>query len=115
MAKKARAVASATAIKSEILAVRPVVEATDSTIIEYVNFAEIAHSQHEFSILCVRVPTKPNAAAIGEAKKTGALELNATLQLLLPPTIIPGLIRALGIQKDAYEARFGPITGEPKS
>jgi hypothetical protein len=74
----------------------------------YSNYAEVSSALHEFQILFALVPTKPNAEQISEMR-AGSLKLDAQVQILLPPTIIPGLIRALMTTKEQYEALAGPI------
>jgi hypothetical protein len=53
-------------------------------------------------------PTKPSAEQIKQAE-SGIVELDALVQILLPPTLIPGLIKALVTTKEQHEALFGPI------
>jgi hypothetical protein len=74
----------------------------------YANFAEVTTGQHEFQISFALVPTKPTAKGI-EAMKTGVLSLDAMVQVMVPPTLIPGLIRALTTTKEQHEAMVGPI------
>jgi hypothetical protein len=84
---------------------RVAVEATESTPAYYANYLEVAISANEFALSAVRVPTKPNQAVI----QSGELRLEPAVQLLIPPTVVPGLIRALTTQRNNYESQFGPI------
>jgi hypothetical protein len=88
---------------------RVVVDSAIDTPSYYVNYAELHHSQHEFGIALVRLPGKLPAEKIAEIQKAGEFVVNADILLLVPPTLIPGLITALQIQQAAYEANFGPI------
>jgi hypothetical protein len=74
----------------------------------YANYAEVSSAQHEFQIAFGLAPTKPTAEQI-EQLQTGTMRLPALVQILLPPTIIPGLIKALIISKEQHEALLGPI------
>jgi hypothetical protein len=74
----------------------------------YANFAEVSSAQHEFQIGFGLLPTKPNAEQM-EQVNGGTMRLNALVQILLPPTLIPGLIKALTTTKEQYEAVLGPI------
>ncbi|PZO50454.1 MAG: hypothetical protein DCF16_12950 [Alphaproteobacteria bacterium] len=92
------------------LAVRPALDISDATFVTYMNYAEVVQSMNEFTIVCGRLPTKLSATQRDEIVEAGgALRVEASVQLLLPATVIPGLIRALSAQKDAYETEYGPI------
>ena len=75
----------------------------------YANFAEVAAAQHEFQISFALVPAKLTAEKIETIKNGSPLSVDAIVQIMLPPTIIPGLIRALTITKEQFEAIAGPI------
>lgn len=77
------------------------------TPIYYVNYAEIGFTAHEFSLTAVRAPTKLSPAVLEMVRAEGTLTLDADIQLVIPPTMIPGLIRALSISKDQYEQSTG--------
>jgi hypothetical protein len=82
----------------------------------YSNYAEVSSAMHEFQILFALLPTKPKAEQIEQMVQGSALNLDAQVQILLPPTVIPGLIKALTTTKDRYEALAGPIKElEPKN
>jgi hypothetical protein len=74
----------------------------------YANYAEVSSAQHEFQIGFALFPIKPTAEQI-EQVSGGIVKLDALVQILLPPTLIPGLIRALTTTKEQYEAMIGPI------
>ena len=99
----------------EEVTVKVVFDMTDETPVSYVNYAEVGHSQYEFTITVVRVPTKLSPEAMASAKKTGEVRLEPQLQLLLPPRVIPGLIDALKKQLDSYEKSFGPMRAPQES
>jgi len=91
------------------LSVRPAVQLSEHTPVYYVNHAELMSSVYEFGVVFARLPIKPGVEQMAEAQQSGVLTVDAELQVLLPPALIPGLIRALTSQRDQYEAIFGPI------
>ena len=95
---------------SDEVAVKVALPQTDDTPTYYVNYAEISHSQYEFALSVVRIPTKLDPERLAAAKKTGTLKLEPTLQVLLPPRLLPGLIAALQTQLKSYEDKFGKVT-----
>ena len=119
MAKKPAKSATVTPIKRGStskptpLAIRVESSSNDSI---YVNYMEVGHSQYEFLLNMARVPAKVSAATLADAKERGALILEPDVSVIFPPRIISGLIKALEVQRDKYEAQFGKIgtTGELK-
>jgi hypothetical protein len=73
----------------------------------YANFAEVSAAQHEFQLSFALTPTKPTSNP--EQARTGTIRVESLAQILLPPTIIPSLIKALIMTKERYEAAAGPI------
>src|SRR5579872_3051843 len=74
----------------------------------YANYAEVSSAQHEFQITFALSPTKPTAEQFEQAS-AGHMIMPALVQILLPPTIIPALIKALISTKEQHETLFGPI------
>ena len=91
------------------IALRVVVEATIDTPTYYANHAEIAVNQHELALWFARLPTKPSRLELEEARETGELVVDPEFQILVPPTLLDGLIEALVASKEKYESLFGPI------
>ncbi len=85
------------------------VEITDSTSSSYVNHIEVGHSDHEFFLMCARLPTKLSKTDIELAKASGELRLEAMVQVLIPPTLVSGLIAALQMQKEQFEKKHGAL------
>src|SRR5260370_40975477 len=81
----------------------------DDAFTYYANHAEISCTAHEFAILFARFPAKLPPDKLEEARG-GALSIDCDVQILISPTLISGLIRALITQKETYEKRFGVIT-----
>jgi hypothetical protein len=83
-------------------------ELGEETFTYYANFAEVACLPHEFAILFARMPAKLPADKITEAMSEG-LHLACDVQILIPTTLVDGLIRALTGQKAIYEEKYGAI------
>ena len=81
----------------------------------YANFVEISHTAHEFMLSTARVPTKLPEPLKQEAVNKGELVLTPELQIVIAPTVLPGLIRALKIQRESYEKKFGEIREDSKN
>ena len=90
------------------IAARVVVESDDASAF-YINFAEISHSRHEFMMHCVQAPTKLSPTMREVVISSGEVRLSPMVTLLMPPTLIPGLIRALTVEMEKYEQQNGPI------
>lgn len=76
----------------------------------YVNYVEVGHTSHEFAMRAGRVPISAPPSAIA----SGTIDISAEIELILPPTVIPGLIAALTAQLQAYHSdQQGTGNGEP--
>jgi hypothetical protein len=82
-------------------------EPLENASVYYVNYIEVAHSTQDFSLICARIPSKFTYDEIKEANNVGALVVEPEVQVIVPTTLIPGLIRALTTQKENYEKAFG--------
>ena len=78
----------------------------------YINYAAVAHSEYEFLLSVLRIPDKLSPEQTELAKKGSPVLLEPILQLIIPPRLIDGLIKALSIQKEKYERENGPIRHE---
>src|ERR1700740_599565 len=97
-----------TAPQAELLTATITAQVGEDTFTYYANYAEVACVPHDFAILFARVPAKLSPEKAEEAK-AGNLTLTSDVQIIVPTTLIDGLIRALTTQKAAYEQRFGAI------
>jgi hypothetical protein len=104
--------ASSKTLMPEATAVKVVVDAPDDATTIYANYAEATLGQHDCLISFAVVPAKLNARKTEETQG-GTLRVEPLVQIAIPKTMLPGLIRALTTTKDAYEARFGTIN-EPQ-
>lgn len=104
--------------EAEAVAAKVVLHPSGETPQYYVNYAEIATSQNEFSIYGVRIPTKLPPDEVETVKKSEELHLEPEVQIIIPVTMIQGLIDALIQQRDFYAAEYGTAirmqTGEKK-
>lgn len=82
-------------------------EPLEGASVYYVNYVEVGNSPQDFSLICGRLPGKLSVEKIKEAKTLGALVIEPEVQLIIPTTLVPGLIRALTIQKEKYEKLYG--------
>lgn len=94
---------------TESVPVRLVVDASRETPTYYANHVEIAINKHEIALWVARIPTKPGRDEMALAEMTGEIVIDAEMQILLPPTLIDGLISALETTKTNFETAFGPI------
>ena len=109
VAKAKRATRAKTAKEPDALAVRLVVDLPPDLPTYYANHVELAVNRHEIAMWVARLPTKPGRDQLALAEATGELVVEAEMQILLPPTILEGLIAALVATKTKYEETFGPI------
>lgn len=75
----------------------------------YANHVEVGHTRHEFTVLAGRVPGKMPAQRFRLAQESGTLQLEPDVTILLAPTLVPGLIRALQIQLEKWEGKYGVV------
>jgi hypothetical protein len=78
----------------------------------YINYAAVAHTEYDFLLSVLRAPAQLTPEQTELAKKGNPLLVEPTLQLIIPPRLIDGIIKALNIQKDKYEQTYGPIRHE---
>ena len=89
--------------------VKVVLNVSDGVPSYYVNHAEVSQTRHDFSIHFAQVPSKFSSDTIALIKETHVLPLEPMLQVTIPPTLIPGLIKALNRQRETYEEAHGEI------
>jgi hypothetical protein len=81
-------------------------EPIESAAVFYVNYIEVGNSPQDFSLWCGRMPSKLTPAKIEEIESIGALVIEPDVQLIIPTTLVPGLIKALITAKENYEKLF---------
>ncbi|SRR5258708_512517 len=75
----------------------------------YIDNIEVSMGMHDFALTVGKLPSRFSAEDLRAATETNVVFVEPILQLFVPPTLFPGLIRALTIQKDAYEKLRGEI------
>ena len=75
----------------------------------YINYAAVAHTEYDFLVSVLRAPAQLTPEQTELAKKGSAVPVEPILQLIIPPRLVDGLIKALSIQKEKYEREHGPI------
>lgn len=106
--KKADIVAAPTAVQV-------IIEPSDDTPTYYINHAEIAHNVHDFTVSAVRVPAKFTAAQRSGIQSDKRLVLDSLLHVVMPASLVPGMIRALQRQRELYEKQFGIMKDEEQN
>lgn len=77
----------------------------------YSNFIEVSHTEYEFALSFAKLPTKLRPQQLLDVKSGEPLLLEPLLQVEVPTRLIPGLVRALMLQVEIYEKRYGAIPG----
>lgn len=107
--RKARSGTQSLAASGKEISVKPVLDVSEDSGFVYANHAEVGHSRHEFFVLFAKIPSKIPRSRLEIVKASGELHFDASVQLVIPPSLIGGLIKALSDQRAKYEKEFGPI------
>jgi hypothetical protein len=78
----------------------------------YVNFLNVTHSAYDFTITVTKLPSEFSEEQRDSLNKKRPITLEATLQLVVTPALIRGLIKALTMQAEKYESRFGQLASD---
>lgn len=114
--KRAPSKTAASKATSEVhTQVKVSLEPSIETVPVYSNHIEVGHTRHEFTILAGRVPGKMSSERFRLAKETKLLQLEPDVTILLAPTLVPGVIRALQTQLDIWEKAYGPISPDKET
>jgi L-lactate utilization protein LutC len=105
----ARATARKPAAKAGAPKPRVVITAVDESPAYYANHLEMAHGPHEFEIVFARLPAKISEDKLAELNESGRLETEALARVIIPTSLMLEMINVFNIQKDKYEAKFGPL------
>jgi len=81
-------------------------EPTERVSVFYVKYIEVGNSPQDFTLTCGRLPGKITSAKLEEIKRLDAMVIEPEVQLIIPTTLVPGLIRALTAQKEVYEELY---------
>ena len=88
------------------------VDVKPDTAFYYVNYMTVSHTPYDFNINVTRIPSSLTPEQIEVARKGQPVPVEATLQLVVPPPVVKGLIRALTDQVQKYEKKFGAKKNE---
>ena len=91
------------------LPAKVVIHPSEDTPFFYINYAEIVITEYDFNLYGVRVPAKLSPSDINIVKESGEINVEPIVHLIIPTTIIDGLIDALTRQKELYEQQRGKI------
>lgn len=116
-AKKALAKRAATTSqpKQSPAVVKIGVDVSDDTPTYYANHIEISHGAHDFTLSASRLPTKLSPQKLELAKANGTLRIDAMVQVVVPTSLVKGLLDALQRQAAAYEKTFGPLKSKAET
>lgn len=76
---------------------------TPDTPSYYVNYVAVSHTAYDFTLSVGKIPTPPSAEQLEIAKKGEPIPVEPILQLIIPPLLIDGIIKALEDQKAKHE------------
>jgi hypothetical protein len=86
-----------------LLQLRIGIEVPEGTPTYYANWIEVSHTKWDFCITAAAMPSRHNPSKMAEVMASKVLNLNAEVQIVISPTVLPALIRALTAQKEAFE------------
>ena len=80
----------------------------------YVNHIEVSHNIHEFEMLFARLPAKVDFEQIQNFKKSQIIEVETSVRVIIPPSLMADLIRVLKSQNEKYQ-EVVKIIGDKKA
>ena len=81
----------------------------------YANHIEVSHNIHEFEMLFARLPAKVNAEQIQNIKNTGKIEVETSVRIIIPPSLMTDVIKVLQTQNEKYQEVASKIRDEEAS
>jgi hypothetical protein len=69
----------------------------------YVNFMAVSHTAYDFTLTVTKIPSPFTQEQSALAKSGKQIPVEPILQLVMPPLLIDGLIKALTDQKEKHE------------
>lgn len=79
-------------------AIRIVLDTSSDAPIYYANYFEVVVAAHDITLMATRLPGKLNEDAEAIATATGMIHATPEVQVVMAPTMVPLLIRALQSQ-----------------
>ena len=86
---------------------RIIMEPTEGMASYYINYVEVANTLTDFALICGQIPPKLPTMRLKEVQASGVVTIDASLQLVFPAAMVPGLIKALEKQKELFETVTG--------
>jgi hypothetical protein len=68
----------------------------------YANFVLVSHTPYDFTVTVAKVPSPLTPTQTEAAKNGKPMAVEAMLQVILPPLLVDGLIKALTTQKELH-------------
>jgi hypothetical protein len=68
----------------------------------YVNYVAVSHTPYGFTLTVTKIPSPPTPEQIELVKSGKPMPVEAILQIVIPPLLVDGLIKALADQKERY-------------
>jgi hypothetical protein len=69
----------------------------------YVNYVSVSHTAYDFTLSVAKIPSPMTQEQVASAQSGKPISLDAILQLVVPPLLVEGLIKAFIDQKEKYE------------
>jgi hypothetical protein len=69
----------------------------------YVNYMGVSHTAYDFTLSATKIPSPLTPEQTELAKSGKQIPLEPVVQLIVPPLLVDGLIKALTDQKEKYE------------
>jgi hypothetical protein len=77
-------------------------DAKSDTPSYYVNYIGVSHTPYDFTLSVTKIPSPLPQELIDLAKSGKPMSLEPILQLVIPPLLVDGLIKALNDQKEKF-------------
>jgi hypothetical protein len=100
---KTKATSAVTPLPEVLVGLNVKLEPLEAANTYYANHIEVASTAHDFSLICARLPAKLNAEQLEQAKTENTIVVEPEIQIIIPATLIDGVINALTLQKAVYE------------
>jgi hypothetical protein len=73
------------------------------TLSYYVNYIAVSHTAYDFTLSAAKMPSPLSQEQLELAKSGQQVPLETVVQLVIPPLIVDGLMKALADQKAKHE------------
>ncbi|MGH9715284.1 MAG: hypothetical protein ACRD4R_00920 [Candidatus Acidiferrales bacterium] len=78
------------------------IESRPDTPSYYANYVAVSHTPYDFTLSVAKVPSPLTSELMALAQQGKPMPMEALLQIVLPPLLIDGLIKALIDQKEKH-------------